>query len=77
MARFRRIRNEEDEAQNNPLTFKKVNQHMQNSAHAGMRGGAGGLGDIVMEAVMSGIAVIISMVALVVVLWAATGFQTR
>lgn len=74
MARFRRIRNDaEDEKQFIP-THAEVNQRMQTSAKASI---GGGLGAAIEDAVMSGIKVIISMVALVIVLWMATGFQTR
>lgn len=66
MARFKRIRNEEDEQRRNIPTHSQVNEKMQNSFSSTV---GGGLSDAVAEAVMSGFRVIIAMVALVIVLW--------
>jgi hypothetical protein len=67
MARFKRIRSEEDEQRRNQLpTHAQINKRMQDSFSSSV---GSGLSDAVAEAVMSGFRVIIAMVALVIVLW--------
>ena len=65
MARFRRIRREDEDGARQ-VTHAEVNNRMQQSAQASV---GGGLGDAVADAVMSGVRVVISMVALVIMLW--------
>lgn len=72
MARFRRVRREDDGDDRMQVTHAEVNNRMQQSAQASI---GGGLGDAVGEAVMSGVKVVISMVALVIVLWLLTLYK--
>lgn len=74
MARFHRILSEEEkeERRRNLPTHAQVNQKLQGSFSASV---GKGLGDAVMDAVMSGFRVIIGMVALVIVLWLLTSIK--
>jgi hypothetical protein len=71
MARFRRIKSagkKEDRGGDAP-SYDEINQKLQGSFSATI---GGGLGDIVSDAVMSGFRVVISIFALVIVLWLLT-----
>ena len=71
MARFRRIKREDEDGARQ-VTHAEVNNRMQASAQASI---GGGLGDAVGEAIMSGVRVVIGMVALTIVLWLLTLYK--